>query len=196
MDIIPYGKKYPDVTKLLYDKGYLRRYPKQHKRDDLQYDDGIDIVYDLKNLPPAKFTEASDLLLLAAYTEAQRYKDATYKFAKFMVHLNRTAQGKKQVKKERGYIASRHRDPEIMVYGEQGLGYELPEEEKKPFLINKVQEILGIPDSPSPGPYVKKQQPYKVIRLTIGIRAGKMWEGVPGLLIPGVTNVSEEATEE
>ncbi len=192
MKIKPYNRKYSDVTKLLYDKGYLQRYPKQHLRDDLQYDEGIDIVFDLKSLPPAKFAEASDLLLLAAYTEAQRYKEETYKFAKFLVNLNRTVEGKKQVKRERGYIASRHREADIMVYGEQALGYTLPEEEKsKPFLINKVQEILGIPDSPSPGPYVKKQQPYKVTRLTIGIRAGKMWEGLPGLIIPGAKKEDE-----
>jgi len=58
-----------------------------------------------------------------------------------------------------------------MVYGEEALGYKLPEDyPKKPFLINKVEEILGIPDSPSPGAYVKKQKPYKVLFLVISIR--------------------------
>jgi hypothetical protein len=41
-----------------------------------------------------------------------------------------------------------------------------------PVKINKVEEILDIPESTSPGPYVNKQRPYKVLALTICIRAG------------------------
>ena len=75
-------------------------------------------------------------------------------------------------KGETSYIAAKHTDADIMVYGEQALGYTIPEGAKKPFLINRVEEILNIPDSPSPGPYVNKQRPYKVLSMTICIRAG------------------------
>jgi len=173
MDIREYRRRYPEVTRLLYQRGVLRTYPIQIKREDLTYDEGVDIVYSLRNMTPARFREFSEALLLAAYTEAERYKDERFKFAKIEVQLNRTAKGRKTINPRRTYIAAKHTDSDIMVYGEEALGYELPEEYKKrPFLVNKVEDILNIPDSPSPGPYVQKQRPYKVLSLTICIRAG------------------------
>lgn len=146
--------------------------PIQVERTDLEYDDGIDIVYRLKRMTPARFKEFSDALLLAAYTEAERYKEEKWKFAKFEVQLNRTPKGRKTVSPRRTYIAAKHPESEIMVYGEEALGYTIPEGAPKPFLINKVEDILGIPESESPGPYVQKQNPYKVLSMTICIRAG------------------------
>jgi hypothetical protein len=79
----------------------------------------------------------------------------------------------KTISPRRTYIAAKHPDSDVMVYGAQALGYTLPEEYKKrPFLINKVEEILDIPESTSPRPCVNKQKPYKVLTLTICIRAG------------------------
>lgn len=173
MDIRRYLREYPEVTNYLLEMGAISRLPKQIKRVDLVYDEGVDIIYELKAMTPAKFREFADSLLLAAYTEAERYKEAKWRFAKFVVRLNRTAKGRKTISPVREYVAAKHPDSAIMVYGEEALGYELPEEyKKKPFLINKVEEILGIPDSPSPGPYVMKQRPYKVLRLVISLRAG------------------------
>lgn len=171
MDIKPYGK-HSDVVKLLKETGVLKSLPRQILREDLEYDEGIDIIYELKGLTPKKFEQVADMLMLTTVSEANRYKEYKYSFAKLDVKLNRTEKGKAQVAPIRTYIAARHTDPDIMVYGEQALGYSLPEGQKKPFLIDKVKEILGIPDSPSPGIYVTKQSPYKVTRLTICIRAG------------------------
>jgi len=173
LEIKPYKGKYPDVTVHLYKEGVLSKYPTQIPRDDLEYDEGIDIVYSLRNLSPKKFADVADLLLLATVTEAKRYDEYRYKFAKIEVELNRTSKGKKKASPTRTYTAAKHTDADIMVYGEDALGYELPEEFKgRPFLINKVKDILGIPDSPSPGAYVEKQKPYKVTALIISIRAG------------------------
>jgi len=173
MQIKRYSGKYPEVTNYLLERGAISGPPKQIKRVDLVYDEGIDIVYELREMTPAKFKEFADTLLLAAFTEAERYKDERYRFAKFVVRLNRTAKGRKTISPIREYTAAKHPDSNIMVYGEKALGYELPEEYKRrPFLINKVEDIIGIPESPSPGPYVVKQRPYKVLRLIISLRAG------------------------
>lgn len=170
----PYKGRYPEVTRLLYEKGVLLGYPTQIERKDLTYDEGVDIVYTLKNMTPARFKDTAEALLLAAFTEAERYSEYKYKFVKFVVKLNRNTKGRKMgYSQKRDYIASKHTDPEIMVYGEEALGYTLPEEYKKhPFLVDKVQEILNIPDSTSPGPYVDQQKPYKVDIMVISIRAG------------------------
>lgn len=174
MDVKSYNRKFPEVTRLLYQNGVLAVYPNQIEREDLTYDEGVDIVYTFKNMTPSRFRDTADALLLAAYTEAERYKEYRYKFAKFVVSLNRTTKARKLgVSQRRDYIAAKHTDSEIMVYGEEALGYSLPEEFKKhPFLVDKVQEILNIPESTSPGPYVDKQRPYKVDLMVISIRAG------------------------
>lgn len=171
--------RYPSVTQLLMDQGVLLGMPTQIHRKDLEYDEGIDIVYRFRRMTPVKFKEYSDALLLAAFTEADRYKDEKYKFAKFVVKLNRNEKGRKTIEPLRTYIAAKHPDAEIMVYGKEALGYvpttwrmgEL-EKEQRSFLINKVEDILNIPDSTSPGPYVDRQKPYTVTTMVVGIRAG------------------------
>lgn len=172
MEVKKYRGKYTAPASVLYEKGIIITYPVQVERTDLEYDEGIDIVYRFRNMTPAKLREYADVLLLAAYTEGERYREYKYKFAKLEVELNRTAKGRKTVNPRRTYIAAKHPDVDVMVYGEEALGYELPEGVKKPFLVDKVEEVLGIPESESPGPYVKKQRPYKVISMTICIRAG------------------------
>lgn len=173
MEIKPFRGKYPEIVRLLYDQGILARFPIQEDRVDLVYDDGLDIICHFKSFTPRKFAEYSDAILLLAYTLAERYKEHKYKFAKLTVDLNRTTKGRKTINPRREYTAGKHTESEIMVYGEEALGYELPEDyQRRPFLVNKVQEITNIPDTPSPGAYVKKQRPYKVLSLTVSIRAG------------------------
>lgn len=174
MKIIKYRKRYPPATELLMEQNAITGVPTQKVREDLLYDEGVDITYTLQGMAPSKFRKFQDALLLAAYQEAERYKGEKYRFAKFEVRLNRTTKGRKTgISPTRVYTAAKHTDSEIMVYGEEALGYELPEDYKrKPFLINKVEEILDIPSSTSPGPFVEKQNPYKVVTMTICIRAG------------------------
>jgi len=197
MKIKRYGPSRPAVVDLLLDRKILRNPPVQTKRLDLEYDEGIDIVYDLKDLTPEKFFEYSEPLLLAAFTEAERYKEEKWKFAKFVVELNRTAKGRITLNPRRDYIASKHTDADILVYGERALGYKLPEEVmKKPFLINKVREILDMPDTASPGGFLKKQRPYKVVGMIISIRAGEKKFDVSDLRTKAAELVARETEKE
>lgn len=170
MDIKPYKRRYPEVTRLLYDKGILLRLPRQEKRDDLMYAEGIDIHYELSGMNPAKFKEYSEALLWAAYEEARRYDEEPIKFARFDVALNRTEKGRKMISSPiREYTARGHPDAQIMVFGEEALGYEIPAGMIKPFLTNKVDDILAIAETYLKE-YVRKQRPYKVVQLVICIR--------------------------
>ena len=174
-------QKYPGVTQMLFQQGVLESWPTQVNRVDLTYDEGVDIVYRFRRMTPARFKEYSDAVLLAAYTEADRYKDEKYKFGKFIVKLNRNEKGRKTaIGQIRSYVSAKETDAERMVYGAQALGYtptytpkgSTREVEQRTYLINKVEDILGIPDSTSPGPYVDKQKPYTVQSMTISIRMG------------------------
>ena len=150
-------------------KGVLKRFPQQIDRKDLIYDEGVDIVYSLKGMTPAKFREYSEILLQTAYTEAERYKEEKYRFARFEVEINRVAKGRKSTSPIRDYTAAKHTDSDVMVFGEEKLGYTIPEGFRKPYLINKVDQILSIPDE---YPGSDKQRPYKVLTMIISIRAG------------------------
>lgn len=162
--------KYPEVTKLLYEKGILASYPIQIERSDLQYAEGVDIVYTLKGMTPAKFKEYADPLLWAAYEEAKRYDEEPIKFARFDVQLNRTEKGRKVITKPvREYTARGHDDVNVMVFGEEALGYTVPEGMAKPFLVNKVDEILALTEQYMKD-YLNRQRPYKVVSLVICIR--------------------------
>jgi len=174
-------QKYPAVTQLLRSNGLLDGWPTQLARTDLTYDEGVDIKYRFRRMTPARFRDYSDSILLAAYTEAQRYEGEKYKFAKFEVKLKRNEKGRKsQLEPMRTYTCAKQTDAEVMVYGASALGYKptyyphggTTETEQRSYLINKVEDILQIPDSTSPGPYVDKQNPYVVVSLTISIRAG------------------------
>ena len=171
--------KYPAVTQLLRSQGLLDGWPTQVARS-FTYDEGIDITYRFRRMTPAKFRDFSDSLLLAAYTEAKRYDSEKYKFGKFEVKLKRNEKGRKSIDPIRTYTCAKQTDAEIMVYGAQALGYTptyypkggTVEAEQRSYLINKVEDILQIPDSTSPGAYVDKQNPYTVVSMTISIRAG------------------------
>jgi len=170
MDIKPYHRKYPEITKLLYEKGILAGYPIQIDRSDLQYAEGIDIVYTLKGMTPAKFKAYADPLLWAAYEEARRYDEEPIKFARFDVQLNRTEKGRKTITNPvRGFTARGHDDVSVMVFGEEAMGATVPEGMAKPFLVNRVDEILALTEKYMKD-YLQKQRPYKVIALVISIR--------------------------
>jgi hypothetical protein len=172
MDIKPYPNgEFLPITRQLYKMGVLRKYPTQIKRDDLVTDKGVDIVYYLKGLTPAVFKEMSASILMAAYQEAHRYEtEAKYKFAKITVDLNLSSKGtSKGISETRDYIAAKNPDSETMVWG---TGISLPEGESNPFLISKVEAIIGLLESESPGPYLKRKTPYQVRTLVICLREG------------------------
>jgi len=167
LQIRPYRGQYPGVVDYLLDKGVLKHPPRQVHREDLIYDEGIDITYEFKKLTPEKFKEFADTILLAAETEASRYGEEYWKFAYLDVELGGSPKGRTKSGEDpliRTFTAGKHKEPDIMVYGP---GYEVGE---PTFLIDKVQQILEIPERyrDSQG----KQRPYKVLRLVIGIRMG------------------------
>lgn len=156
----PYVGKYPTAAKLLMSEG-VTSMPRQTKRDDLRWAEGIDITYTLKGLTPVKFREYSDSLLLLAYQEMMRYNEYKWKYARFEVKLGRLKKGR-DLPEIASFQCSMHDEPEIAVYGPE---YEVP---TRPFLKNKVEDILDIVKR-YPGK-VSKQSPYKVIKLVIYIR--------------------------
>lgn len=160
MEKIPYGGKYPSMARYLIDNGFSDK-PKQVIREELQWMDGIDITYNLKNMTPANFQENSDKLLLLANQEMERYNQYKWKFAAFDVKLGKLQKGR-DLPDIVTFQSSMHDEPEIAVYGP---GYDVPQ---RFFLYNKVQDILDLAKR-----YLNKlskQNPYRVIRLTISIR--------------------------
>ena len=161
MDKIPYKAHYPSAARYLIEEGICAT-PRQYTKE-LRWADGIDIVYTLKNLTPANFSNYANELLLLAYQEAMRYDQYRWKFAGFDVKLGRLKG--KDVPDIVTYQASMHGEPDIMVYGEEALGYDVPQ---KYFLNNKIKDILDISQRYKGS--VSKQAPYRVIRLFISIR--------------------------
>lgn len=176
MDIKPYKRKYSETIKLLYQKGVLDGYPKQTKREDLRYAEGIDITFNFKNMTPSKFKEYSEPILWIAYEEAKRYVGEPIIFGKFVVKLYRNTKGRKVISQPvREYTARNHPDPEILVFGKQALGY-VPthfvkgkEVELKAAMNDKVDEILGLGEEYMKE-YLQRQTPYKVIQMVISVR--------------------------
>ena len=176
MDIIPYHRKYSETVKLLYQKGILESYPKQEKRDDLRYAEGVDITVNLRSMTPAKFKEYAESLLWVAYEEAKRYVGEPIIFAKFSVRLTRNEKGRKVISQPvREYTARGNPDPEVLIFGKQALGY-IPthivggkEVELKASLSDKVDEIIGLTETYMKD-YLQKQRPYKVLSMTISVR--------------------------
>jgi len=172
MDPIPYKNKYCPATKLLKELGVIKTLPVQYDRDDMQYDDGVDVEIHFVGVGPEKLHEYHELICLAAEQEANRYASYPYKMVKVEVELNLNTKGRESMKPKRLYIAAKHPDPEVLVWGVEALGYE-PDEPSRPYLIDRLKEILGIPQSSSPGPYVKKQRPYKVVKMQVCARVGR-----------------------
>jgi len=161
----PYNGKYPSAADFLFREGLTSR-PRQRERIFTRTS-GVDIIYTLKGMTPAKFREHSDTLLLLAFQEASRYSEYKWKFAKFEVKMGRLKRGR-DVPDIATFQAAMHDDPDIMVYGP---GYETPQ---KFFLIDKVDDILDI--SKRYQGKVDRQNPYKVLQLVISIREEIQWE--------------------
>lgn len=176
MDVKPYKRQYSEVVRLLYQKGVLAGLPKQVKRDDLKYAEGVDIVVPLSGMTPAKFKEYAEPLLWVAYEEVRRYDEAPIKFARFDVQLNRTQKGRKMMSNPiREYTARGAMSSDAMVFGKAAIGYtpthfvDGKEVEMKSSLADKVDEIIAITETYMKE-LVQKQRPYKVISLVISIR--------------------------
>lgn len=156
----PHGGTYPSAARYLIEEG-ITSIPRQVERQDMGWAEGIDIIYNFRNLTPANFRKYSDTILLLAYQEAMRYNEYKWKFARIDVRLGRLKKGR-DLPEIASFQSSMHDDPEIMVYGP---GYEVPQ---RHFLYHKVQDILDIIKR-----YPKKislQRPFKVLRLVISIR--------------------------
>jgi hypothetical protein len=170
VEIRKFAGKFPEVVTYLHRVGVLDGYPKQVNRTDLEYAEGIDIIFRFKKMGPQKFRHYVDPILLAACESAARYEDERWKFARFRVAMNRNKQGLKRLEPTWDYTAGKHSSSEVMVYGEEALGYETPGE-SKPYLINKAETILNIPDDVSTGPYVRHRNPYTVVSMTVCVRS-------------------------
>ncbi len=155
-----YGGHYPSAAKYLIEEG-IASVPKQVKREELTWAQGIDITYTLKNLTPANFRKYSDSLLLLAYQEMMRYNEYKWKFASIDVKLGRLKKGR-DLPEIASFKCAMHDEPEIAVYGP---GYEVPQ---KFFLKDKVEDILDIVKRYSGK--VSKQNPYRAVKLIISIR--------------------------
>jgi len=173
MDIRPYPKGEPTKeSKSLFKMGVLRKYPDQVERNDLVTDEGVDIVFRLKGVTPSIFKKIENELLLAAFAEGERYKEEAYKHAKFIIEMDLNAKGRTAgVSTTREYTAAKNPDVDTMVFG---TGVSLPEGVKSPFLLGKAEEIIALLESVSPGPYLKRKTPYKVVQMIISIRSGKL----------------------
>ena len=161
----PYRGHYPSATRYLMEED-VTSIPRQYERE-IHWAYGVDIVYTLRHMTPANFAKYADSLLLLAYQEAKRYDEFGYKFAGFDVRLGRSRKGR-DLQEVITFQAAMNPDADVMVYGEEALGYTVPQ---KYFLINKVRDILDLgrryPEK------LIKQAPYKVLRLFIGIRERK-----------------------
>lgn len=160
MEKKPYSGRYPSAARYLMESD-VTSIPRQIKRNDLHWAEGVDIIYTLRGLTPANFRTYADSLLLLAYQEMMRYNEYKWKFAKFDVKLGRLKKGR-DLPEIASFQCASHDDPEIAIYGP---GYEVPQ---RHFLYHKVQDILDIVKR-----YlgkVSKQNPYRVVKLIINIR--------------------------
>jgi len=155
----PYLGRYPSAARALIEAGVCTA-PRQRERE-FKKTSGLDIIYTLKGMTPARFGYYSDTLLLLAYQEAMRYDEYRWKSAYFDVHLGRTKKGR-ELPDVVTFQAAMNPDPEVMVYG---AGQPTPRRE---FLYNKVEDILEI--AKRYADKVRKQKPFRVLRLVICIR--------------------------
>ena len=151
-------------------QGALRRLPYQQDMSELQTTDGVDIVYDLRNMVPSRFIHFVDQLLMAAVYECERYSELEFRYARWVVELNVSGQRRGQRQRvRRDYIAAMSRDTDTMVFGEPGsIATELGGTGKS--LADKAEAIINMLGTVSPGAYVSSQNPYKVLRMIISVR--------------------------
>ncbi len=167
---IPYARGFrldPSIRELL-DQRIIRRLPYQDDRSDLMTTDGVDIVYDLRNMTPSKFMRSIAQLLVVAEHESNRYRDVEYRYARFIVELNSGGRRGSE-NSRRSYTAAMMRDTDEMIYGSSDEEpVELGGTGKS--LSHKAEAIINMLDTGSPGAYVNRQNPYRVLRMIISVR--------------------------
>jgi hypothetical protein len=177
LEVLPRGRKpnwgnYPPIAYDLYREGLLLGLPAELDRPELTVtrDPGRDIVYRFKGMTPAVFKEhKEDILLLARLTLDKYKREWEDRYATITIRYYPPGEKRSRL---RGFTAARHDNPEVLVYGEEALGYTLPEGVPKPFLVDKVEEIIELPTkgvSPKWKP-LKRRIPYRVVELRLALR--------------------------
>ncbi len=168
---IPYPRGFrlnPRIREAL-DERIIGRLPYQEDRSDLVTTDGVDITFDLRSMTPSKFMRSIAQLLILAENESRRYSDVEFRYGRFMVELNSGGRrGNEKIR--RAYTTSYFRDTDDMVYGS---GNEEPVElgGTGKSLSHKAEAIINMLETGSPGAYVNRQNPYRVLRMIISIRS-------------------------
>ena len=186
----PRGRNVHPMVRQLLDEGVLRDRPRQVDRGELSLSDGVDIVYDLRNMTPDRFGRYIDQLLVAAAYEANRYEEFDYFFGSFSLRLNTGATRRSQ-ENTRVYTAAMSQDIDNFIWGD---GTDNPVElgGQGRSLSHKAEAIINMLQSGSPGAYVNQQSPYQVLRLVISVRLrlGGRSEAPVGEILPGITRVT------
>ena len=174
----PRGSQVHPVIRQLLSEGVIRTRPRQVDREDISSSDGVDIVYELRNLTPDRFARYADQLLVAAAYEANRYSDFDYFYASWSVRLN-TGSRRRAAENTRVYTAANSSDIDNMIWGgADEEPYELGGQGRS--LMHKAEAIINMLTTGSPGAYVSQQSPYQVLRLVISVRI-RMGGTVPSL---------------
>jgi len=164
----PRGSQVHPIIRQLLSEGVIRTRPRQVDRGDLSSSDGVDIVYELRNLTPDRFARYADQLLVVAAYEANRYSDFDYFYASWSVRLN-TGGRRRAAENTRVYTAANSRDIDNLIWGEANEEpYELGGQGRS--LMHKAEAIINMLTTGSPGAYVSQQSPYQVLRLVISVR--------------------------
>lgn len=167
----PRGPSLSPRLRDLLSAGVLRANPSQIDRPELVAGEGVDILYHLHRMTASQFPRWADTLVAAAGWEISRYQSQyDYFFVAFDVELNipgKTRIRTSRVKRE--YIAAQRSDPDLMLYGEpNSVPVELGGQGRS--AIDKAQAIIDMTSSNSPGAYVNKGNPYRVITMVISMR--------------------------
>ena len=179
MFIRPYPRTLPPFISAFLGRGLggtervLRQRPAQADRTDLAGGDGVDVVYYFSNMGMAKFSRHIQNILDAARWECDRYSDITYKYAKFVVELygapSGRGRGRTRRREVREYVAALQTDCDLMVYGNRNsIAVELGGEGRS--LADKAEAILHMQETGSPGAWVDRQNPFKVLEMVVSMR--------------------------
>ncbi len=163
----PHGTNQNQYVQELKSQRYLIGDPLQEEVD-LENQWGIDIIYRLRNMTPPRFEKSAELLLLATVYEGTRYKEAASIYAKFQVRINPQVHGRKDPKKDsfkRTYTAGHQKNSDLLVHGNP--------ETPRTSLTDRAEEIMEMLEFGSAKAYTDKQNPYKVLSLTISLRDPK-----------------------
>lgn len=158
-----YGDRYPSSTEYLLDEKVI--FPPKHiDRSDLKWSDGLDIEIPFRNMSPARFEKYRDQILLMAYEELHRYEEVQWKFGSFEVKISRKGKTK-EIPDIASFQAAMSSKSDLLVYGEDILGYEVPQ---KHYLNNKQDDVIEI--ARRYGDKVDQQNPYRVLKLVLSVR--------------------------